>query len=83
MAAGRQRKQPPKLRHCRRLPPHSHSIVLIECNELIFLRKNFLRTENFRRPNRRMYAAFDFKEEVDRSGNSSLSGTIDIDRAIS
>lgn len=29
-----------------------------------------------------MYAAFDFKEEFDRSGNSSLSATIDVDWSI-
>ena len=59
------------------------SIVLIECNELIFLRKNFLRPENFRRSSRQMRVAFDFKEEFCRSGNFSLSGTIGIDRVIS
>jgi hypothetical protein len=45
--------------------------------------QNFLRPENFLRPHRQMHTAFDLKEEFGRSGNSSLSGTIDIDRVIS
>jgi hypothetical protein len=54
----------------------------IECNELIFLRKNLLHPEKFRRSRRQMRIAFDFKGES-CSGNLSLSGTIGIDRAIS
>jgi hypothetical protein len=38
--------------------------------------------KNFRRPDRQMRMAFDFKEKFDRSGISSLSGTIEIDRSI-
>jgi hypothetical protein len=43
--------------------------------------KKFLRLENSRRPNRQMRLAFEFKEEFDRSRNSPLSATIDIDRS--
>ena len=42
---------------------NSHSIVLVECNELIFLRKKFPRPENFRRLSRQIRMALDFKEE--------------------
>jgi hypothetical protein len=37
---------------------------------------------NFRPPDRQMRMAFDFKEKFDRSGVSSLSATIEIDRSI-
>jgi hypothetical protein len=71
----------PKFPHS--TPRHSHSIVFVECNALICLRKNFLRVENFRRLNRQMHTAFDFKEEFGRPENSSLSGTIDINQVAS
>jgi hypothetical protein len=57
-------------------------MVLIESNELIFLCKTFLRPESFRRANRQIHMAFDFKEEFCHLGNSSLSGTIGVDRVI-
>jgi hypothetical protein len=60
---------------------HSHSIVRIVPNELICRCKKFLRLENSRRPNRQMRMAFEFKEEFDRSRNSPLSATINIDRS--
>jgi hypothetical protein len=44
------------------------------------LQRKFLRLENFRRPNRQMRMAFEFKEKFDRPGNSLLSATINIDR---
>jgi hypothetical protein len=71
----------PNLFHC--TPPHSHSIVLVESNELIFLCKAFPGPESFRRTNRQMHTAFGFKEEFCHLENSSLSGTIGTDRVIS
>jgi hypothetical protein len=64
-------------------PPHSHSIVLIECNELILFAQNFICPKNFRRPDRQMRMAFDFKEKFDRSAISSLSRSIFLESAIS
>jgi hypothetical protein len=43
--------------------------------------QKILRLENSRRPNRQMRMAFEFKEEFDRSRNSPLSATINIDRS--
>ena len=60
---------------------HSHSIVRIVPNWLIRRYKRVLRLENSRRPNRQMRMAFEFKEEFDRSRNSPLSATINIDRS--
>jgi hypothetical protein len=57
-------------------------MVCIEHTALICKQKNFLRTENFRRPNRRMQTAFDFEREFGRSADFSLSGTIAINRSI-
>jgi hypothetical protein len=50
-------------------------------NELICLRKKFLRLENSRRPNREIHMAFEFKEEFDRSRKAPLSAAINIDRS--
>lgn len=61
--------------------PHSHSIVRIGPNELICRCKKFRHLENSRRPNRQTRMAFEFKEEFDRSRNSPLSATINIDRS--
>jgi len=61
--------------------PHSHSIIRIAPNKLICLCKKFLRFENSRRPNRQMRMACEFKEEFDRSRNSPLPATINIDRS--
>jgi hypothetical protein len=65
------------------IPRHSHSIVLIESNLLIFLRKNFLYPEDSRQPNRQLSRPFDSRGEFCRSGKSSLSRTIGVDRTIS
>jgi hypothetical protein len=43
--------------------------------------QKFPRLENSRRPVRQMRKAFEFKKEFDRSKNSPLSATIDIDRS--
>jgi hypothetical protein len=50
-------------------------------NELICRCKKSLRLENFRRRNRQMRMAFEFKEEFGRSRKSPLSATINIDRS--
>jgi hypothetical protein len=65
------------------ITPHSHSIVFAKDNPLVFLRKNFLRSQSSRRSDRQIRMAFDVKEEFYRSENSSLTGTIGIDRTIS
>lgn len=58
-------------------------MVRAEHNMLIYIRKNFCHSDNFRHSNRQMCMAFDFKRRIGRSGNSLLSETIDIDRTIS
>jgi hypothetical protein len=65
------------------LIPYSHSIVLIESNELICRRKFFLHPENSRRSARQIDTAIDFKGEFSRSQNSSPSLTVDIDLSTS
>jgi hypothetical protein len=42
--------------------------------------QKFFRLANSRRASRQMRMAFEFKEEFDRSRNSPLSATINIDR---
>ena len=59
IAAGRQRKLPPKLRYCRRPPPHSHSIILSHGNALTCQRKFFPRTMKNRLPNPSEICALD------------------------
>jgi len=62
---------------------HSHSMVPIDGNLLIFLRKNFLYPRDSRQPNRSLSGPFDSKGEFSVRGKPSLSGTIGVDRTIS
>jgi hypothetical protein len=43
--------------------------------------QKYFRLENSRRPSRQMRMDFELKEEFDRSRNSPLSATINIDRS--
>ena len=74
--------RPPKLCYCRRLYPHSQSIVLSDGNALIFQRKLFLRTRKNRLPRPSEICALDFKGGLRGLKICSVSPTIGTYRSI-